>query len=166
MTKTEALKNLYAALGGAPEEVEDKDTIAEVLAEISKLLGAETDYDTIAELVDQIADAARNKNVVSFARVGTMTLLNSIRGLNIKVPTGVTAIGEGAFTGCTGLESITIPHGVTSIAEDAFSGCTALETISIDQSEGSITGSPWGAPETCEIIWTGEPAVEQEGEQE
>ena len=42
---------------------------------------------------------------------------------------GVTAIGNNAFLGCTGLTKVTIPNTVTSIGYNAFSGCTSLQTI-------------------------------------
>ena len=35
----------------------------------------------------------------------------------------------GAFSGCTGLTSVTIPDSVTSIGAGAFSGCTGLTTV-------------------------------------
>ena len=38
-------------------------------------------------------------------------------------------IGSNAFSGCTGIASITIPDTVTSIDKDAFAGCTNLSVI-------------------------------------
>ena len=56
----------------------------------------------------------------------------------ITIPDSVTSIGSSAFSGCTGLTSITIPDGVTSIGSSAFSGCTGLTSITIPDSVTSI----------------------------
>ncbi len=51
---------------------------------------------------------------------------------NSVIPDEVTGIGNCAFFGCTGLETITIPEGVTSIGDDAFFGCTGLKTVNFN----------------------------------
>ena len=45
--------------------------------------------------------------------------------------TGLTSIDDGAFAGCTELETITIPETVVAIGADAFNGCTSLESITL-----------------------------------
>ena len=61
---------------------------------------------------------------------------------NTIVPNSVTNIGERAFSGCTGLTSITIPNSVTSIGDYAFGG-TALTSITIPNSVTSIGDRPF-----------------------
>ena len=50
----------------------------------------------------------------------------------------VTTIGESAFSGCTGLTSITLPNSITSIGSKAFSGCTGLTSITLPNSVTTI----------------------------
>ncbi|WP_040534254.1 leucine-rich repeat domain-containing protein [Legionella drancourtii] len=52
-----------------------------------------------------------------------------------SIPDGVTSIGDGAFFGCTGLQSITLPNSVTSISPWAFVSCHNLQTIFINSWE-------------------------------
>jgi hypothetical protein len=56
----------------------------------------------------------------------------------VTIPNSVTAIGNEAFSGCTGLTSVTIPNSVTTIGDAAFSGCTGLTSVTIPNSVTSI----------------------------
>ena len=51
----------------------------------------------------------------------------------------VTSIGYCAFSGCTGLTSISLPDSVTSIGNSAFNDCTNLTSISLPDSVTSIS---------------------------
>ena len=58
--------------------------------------------------------------------------------------TGLTTIY--AFSGCSGLTSITIPESVTSIGHDAFQNCSGLTSINIPE---SVTNIGYGAFDGC-----------------
>ena len=96
-------------------------------------------------LISIVVDAA-NQNFTSTDGV----LFNLSKSLLIQcpagisgdyvIPTGVTHIGDGAFSGCgrpwgselpVGLTSITIPNTVTSIGSRAFADCNTLTSITI-----------------------------------
>ena len=65
----------------------------------------------------------------------------SFRNQNIEsyvIPSSVTSIGKGAFTGCYSLSEIVIPSSVTSIGDGAFSFCRSLSEIVIPSSVTSI----------------------------
>jgi hypothetical protein len=51
--------------------------------------------------------------------------------VSVKLPAGLTSIGDKAFQGCTGLTTITLPAGLKSIGYDAFQSCTSLTTLTL-----------------------------------
>ncbi len=57
---------------------------------------------------------------------------------SVQIPSTVTAIGTGAFSGNTSITSVSIPSGVTRIGLEAFSDCTNLRSVSLPSSLQSI----------------------------
>ena len=64
--------------------------------------------------------------------------LNGEEIKDLVIPNSVTSINSSAFSGCTGLTSITIPNSVTSIGSSAFYGCSGLTSVTIPNSVTSI----------------------------
>ena len=81
-----------------------------------------------------VYDSRDNCNAI--IETATNTLIAGCK--NTKIPNSVTAIGNNAFSQCTGLTSIEMPNSVTSIGNYAFSQCTGLTSIEMPNSVTSI----------------------------
>ena len=57
---------------------------------------------------------------------------------SVTIPDSVTNIGSAAFYQCSGLTSVTIPNSVTSIGSDAFEFCSRLTSVTIPNSVTNI----------------------------
>lgn len=65
--------------------------------------------------------------------IGDMAFSNYKSLASVTIPDSVTSIGGSAFFNCKSLESITLPNSVTSIATTAFNSCTSLASISVSE---------------------------------
>ena len=79
-------------------------------------------------------DSRNNCNAI--IEKSTNTLIAGCK--NTIIPTSVTSIGLGAFSGCSSLTSIDIPNSVTSIGDYAFRDCKGLTSVTIGNSVTSI----------------------------
>ena len=76
---------------------------------------------------------------------GVLTAVELNGAAEVTIPDGVTSIGDGVFSGCSGITSVTIPDSVTSIGNGAFAGCTGLTSVSLpDALMGAVeNGDPF-----------------------
>ena len=79
-----------------------------------------------------------NSNTYSVTSIGSSAFSGCSGLTSVTIPNSVTSIGYSAFWGCIGLTSVTIGNGVTSIGSSAFRGCSGLTSVTIGNSVTSI----------------------------
>ncbi len=108
---------------------------------------SELSEDEAAAVTDLGTVFKGNTTITSFDELSYFTGLTSIKDgafygcskLNsVIIPEGVTSILDNAFRACSGLISVNIPEGVTSIGQWAFLGCSGLTSVIIPSSVTSI----------------------------
>ena len=98
-------------------------------AEGWKLFFYSTKTDGIIYTVDTETQTAAVTDADSGITAATILATVNINGMDYPV----TAIGDGAFSGCSALQSVTLPEGLQNIGERAFSYCDALQSVAIPE---------------------------------
>lgn len=78
---------------------------------------------------------------------------------SVAIPACVKTIGDSAFYGCTGLSAVTIPAGVTKMGSFAFFDCTGLMGVAIPASVRSIGVAAFAGCANLESATFGENSV-------
>ena len=78
-----------------------------------------------------VPDSLKEVVITGGASIGDWAFSGCSGLKSITIPDSLTSIGIGAFVGCSGLKRVSIPDGVTSIGLGVFSGCSGLTSITI-----------------------------------
>ena len=62
---------------------------------------------------------------------------------HIRIGSGITQIGDGAFFGCDSVENAVIPENVAGVGQNAFYLCSGLDTITFLNPECEIADTEW-----------------------
>ena len=133
-TVTAIAKGAFSGRSGLPSLMIPKSVISIASDAFGGCSGLNT---IIVEEGNPTYDSRNNCNAL--IETATNILLKGCN--NSTIPSNVTTIGGGAFSGCTGLTSISIPGSVTTIEGSAFYGCTGLTSVTIPGSVTTIGGS-------------------------
>jgi hypothetical protein len=140
-------KNLFAIIS------DDSSVVQLDAATSGTTYGLEYDYYKIgspykivkgigtATAMDIVIPAKSNGYPVKTIYTGAFQ--NNTNITSVKLPSGITEIGEYAFAGCTNLRLINIPATVTTIGRLAFSGCPNLTIVCESDSNGANWDRTW-----------------------
>lgn len=126
MNNVDALKALYAALGGTPADVADASTIVEVLNAIAELFEGDGDATLNPEAIANIAAVAGNINPEPTLQDKTVTPTTSEQTIT-------------ADQGKTGLGTVTV-SAVTAAIDENIVAANIKSGVTILGVTGSYTG--------------------------
>lgn len=81
---------------------------------------------------------------------GAFSNCSSLR--SVTIPTGLVWIGNSAFSDCSNLQSVTMPDEITYLGEDAFSRCSSLRHVTIPQGIETIIQSAFFGCSSLESV--------------
>lgn len=149
----EAIMNIVAVAGNL---IPDPTLIDKNITANGTYNAADDEADGYKKVVVDVV-SENNAKIQATYDIGTSSyILKLDEGmLYLEIPSQITVLTSSTFNNMRSLKEVVIPNGVTTIVSSTFSQTTALEKITINKPEGSISGAPWGAPASCQIVWLG-----------
>ena len=95
-------------------------------------------YANLSGILDIPSTVTYNGVNYSVTSIGSSAFSGCSGLTSVSIPNSVTEIGPGAFANCIGLTSVSIPNSVTVIDLAAFSGCISLTSMDIPNSVAAI----------------------------
>ena len=80
--------------------------------------------------------------------------LTALKG-DVNIPSSVVSIGTSAFSGCTGITSVTISNETRTLSSSVFDGCTSLESAVIGDAVSQIGSYTFRNCSALEMVWIG-----------
>lgn len=146
-SKNQLADNTFGYIFGMDRHSAPKDVIPASLSTVVITGGTFIDNGAFSscESITSITVPASVTTIGDFAFLGCTGLQTLIFGENSRL----TDIYQYAFSGCESLIAITLPAGVKHIGKSVFKDCTALESINIP---GSVTAIHYAAFEGCTAL--------------
>jgi hypothetical protein len=97
-----------------------------------------------------LASVTLNSNAIVSKNYTSESSLKNIFRTQVEeyiIGDGVTSIGGFAFSGCSGLKSVTIPESVTSIGNEAFADCSSLTSVTCKVKKTDVKTSDLETPD-------------------
>ena len=114
---------------------DDVNSVATVTYQGSSCSAVADEYTGTVVIPEKVTNGGKEYSVDS---IGEGAFSECTGLTSVSIPNSIKSIGEGAFSECSGLTSFTIPNAVTSIGVWAFGACSQLASVTIGTSVKSI----------------------------
>lgn len=114
---------------------------------VTKYTTTKTDTTVVVPQYYSANNTDNTYTAVKVSKISPTAFKGNTRIKTVVLPLYVNEIPDGAFEGCTNLETV-IAYGVTKIGANAFNGCTKLKKFAIDNKVTSLGENAFcGVPE-------------------
>jgi hypothetical protein len=143
-----AVFTALSSLASFPAFADDRLSIEQELTDGSFIYEVVDGSYTITKCTATIVkEVPAIRNGVSITAIGDGAFSGCVSISSLELPDSIKSIGNSAFAGCTGLKEITLPARLEKLGEYAFMGCNKLNSVKIPD---TVTEIPRYAFSMCD----------------